>query len=135
MIFFGRIPPWPAEVIFTPVMFSPVIFMLITLTLATPNTAMAAGWTDLWLTPDQQAQRMAEDGQWAEAQHGPIQKEAPQWFAIGPVAPNVVQRFFYIAQHQDRRDEQDGDAKHGERARVFYECREILNDLSGTLGQ
>lgn len=72
MIFFGRIPPWPAEVVFTPVMFSPVIFgpvifMLITLTLATPNTAMAAGWTDLWLTPDQQAQRMAEDDQWAEA--------------------------------------------------------------------
>ena len=67
MIFFGRIPPWPAEVVFTPVIFGPVIFMLITLTLATPNTAMAAGWTDLWLTPDQQAQRMAEDGQWAEA--------------------------------------------------------------------
>lgn len=41
--------------------------VLLALVLAGPGTARAGAWTDLWLTPDQQGQRLVESGEFAQA--------------------------------------------------------------------
>jgi Ca-activated chloride channel family protein len=58
---------------------------LLLATLGTAETGLAKGWLDWWLTPDQQAQRLADQGQYAQAagRYSTPERIGYAWFRAG----------------------------------------------------